>query len=65
MGNVITVVCGIVVVALLGLSVWSFATDRAQTRHCNESIGGLAVKESTTGRVVCIRRDGVLKVYER
>lgn len=61
----VVVICGIVAVALLGLSVWSFATDRLQQRHCNESLGGLAVKEGSSGRVVCIRRDGVLKVYER
>jgi hypothetical protein len=54
----------ILVATVLGWTVWTFATNRAQARHCNESLAGIAVKEGTTGRIVCVRRDGVLKVYE-
>ena len=52
------------IAVVLGWAVWTFATQRAQVTHCKESLAGLAVKEGTSGRIVCIRRDGVLKVYE-
>jgi cytochrome b len=52
------------VALVLCWAVWTFATQRAQVTHCKESLAGLAVKEGTSGRIVCIRRDGVLKVYE-
>ena len=52
------------VAIVLGWAVWTLATQRAQVTHCKESLAGLAVKEGTSGRIVCIRRDVVLKVYE-
>ena len=49
---------------LIGASVWRYAKESEQSRHCNEMLGGLAVREGSSGRVVCIRRDGVLRIYQ-
>ena len=54
----------LLIASVLMWTVWTFATHREQAKHCNESLAGLAVKEGTSGRIVCIRRDGVLKVYD-
>lgn len=62
--KMLEVAIALLVVFVLLWSVWTFSKQRAQANHCSESLDGIAVKEGTSGRVVCIRRDGVLKVYK-
>jgi hypothetical protein len=54
----------VVAVALfIGAAAWRFGSERGDQRHCNEVLGGIAVKEGFSGRTVCIKRDSVLKIY--
>ncbi len=45
------------------VATWRYAADAANAKHCNEMLEGLAVYEGQSGRVVCIRRDSVLRIY--
>ena len=53
-----------VITALLAWAVWTMGTRHAQIKHCHEILSGMAINEGASYRIVCIRNDGVLKVYE-
>lgn len=53
----------VAVVAIMLAAAWKYAGDSAGARHCSQMLDGLAVIEGTTGSVVCLRRDVVLRKY--
>ena len=54
--------------SLIALVMWALitatATWHAEEKHCRETLSGIAVKEAASNRVICIRKDAVLRVYE-
>lgn len=52
-----------VCVALVMAQVYKYGTERSQMEHCNDALGGVALKDGGSGKVICVRRDSVIKVY--
>lgn len=55
--------CVLLIAAGVLLTAWQAGKTNGQAKHCEQNLGGVAVKRIPSGDVVCVRADGVLKAY--